>query len=173
MPNPLENVAAKAAGKAAAIGAHAKGLTGVFATLAEQHREAGTLLKRAASATEPAKRRDLWSTLRRELLSHERGELATVYPAIEGHAATRDIALRHSDEAETLEAAISDIDRAGFDSPEWPALIQRLVTLVQQHVDEEEHEFFPRAQEALGKDTARDLEEPYLAAQERAMESTR
>ena len=47
MPNPIEKMAAKGAGKVAAIGARAKGLTGVFNTLAEQHHEAAVLLKRA------------------------------------------------------------------------------------------------------------------------------
>lgn len=173
MPNPLEIVAAKTAGKAAAIGAHAKGLTGVFATLSEQHREVSTLLNRTVVADEPGKRQELWTTLRRELLSHERGELAVVYPVIEQRSATRDITLHHSDQAETLEAAIADLDRAGFDSPQWPELIQRLAELLQKHVDDEEGHFFPRAQKALGPEQAKELTGAFLAAKERAMESMR
>ncbi|HTV20056.1 MAG TPA: hemerythrin domain-containing protein [Polyangiaceae bacterium] len=173
MPNPLENVASKAAGKAAALSARAKGLSGVFATLAEQHREAGVLLKRAAGVDDVEKRRDLWSTLRRELLSHERGELNVVYPTLEQHPATRDIAQRHAADAHTLETTINEIDAAGCASPQWKPLLERLVTLVQHHVDEEEHEFFPRAQEAIGKDAASDLEAPFMAARERAMEGIR
>ena len=173
MPNPLENIASKAAGKAAAIGARAKGLTGVFATLAEQHQEASILLKRAAGVDDVSKRRDLWTTIRRELLSHERGELSVVYPTLEKHPATRDIAQRHSQDAQTLESTISEIDAAGCASPEWPSLIQRLISRVEHHVEEEEHEFFPRAQEALGKDAASELEGPFMAARERAIEAIR
>ena len=171
MPNPLENLASKAAGKAAAIGARAKGLTGVFATLAEQHQEAAILLKRARGTDDVEKRRDLWVTIRRELLSHEKGELDVVYPALERHPATRDIAQRHSADAQTLEATITQIDTVGCASPEWPTLIERLVTLVEHHVDEEEHEFFPRAQEAIGKDEASDLDDRFMAARERALEN--
>lgn len=171
MPNPLENVAAKTAAKAANVAARAKGLTGVFAKLAEQHQEAAVLLKRAAGVDDVEKRRDLWATLRRELLSHERGELQVVYPALEGLPDTQDIVLRHADEADTLEAAITEIDIAGCSSPNWQAHLQRLIALVTKHVDEEESDFFPRAQEALGKDGARDLEGPFMAAKERVMET--
>jgi hemerythrin superfamily protein len=174
MPNPLETVAAKTAAKAANVGARAKGLTGVFAKLAEQHQEVSVLLKRAAGVDDVQKRRELWATLRRELLSHERGERQVVYPALEDLedlANLQDIVQRHAEEADTLEAAIIEIDIAGCSSPNWPSHMQRLIALVQKHVDEEEDDFFPRAQEALGKDVARDLEDPFMAAKERQMES--
>jgi hypothetical protein len=171
MPNPLENVAAKTAAKVANVGARAKGLTGVFAKLAEQHQEAAVLLKRAAGVSDVEKRRDLWATLRRELLSHERAESQVVYPALERLSGMEDIVQRHAEEADTLEVAITEIDIAGCSSPNWQTHLQRLVALVHKHVDEEEHEFFPRAQEALGKDATRDLEGPFIAAKERAMES--
>jgi hypothetical protein len=170
MPNPVENIAAKTAAKVAALGARAKGLTGVFNKLAEQHKEAAMLLKRAESTDDIAKREELWMTLRRELLSHERGELSVVYPALAEHAATQDIAQQHGDEVPMLEAAIAEIDVAGCDTPDWKALIQRLTNLLQHHVNEEENEFFPRALEALGNDAADDLEDPYMAAKQRAMQ---
>jgi hemerythrin superfamily protein len=171
MPNPIEKVAAKGAAKAAAVGARAKGLTGVFNKLAEQHKEAAVLLKRAEGIDDPAKRADLWSTIRSELLSHERAELNTVYPALKKDAATRDIPAHHNEEVPELEAAIREIDLAGFDSPNWKPLIQRLSALVQHHAEEEETEFFPRAEEALGKQAASDLEAPFLAAKKRAKDA--
>jgi hemerythrin superfamily protein len=171
MPNPIEQLAAKTAGKGAAVAARAKGLTGVFSKLAEQHREAATLLKRIAGVEDVAKRQDLWSTIRRELISHERAELKTVYPVLEQNPATRDIVERHSQQADTLEAAIGEIDIVGCDSPNFKPLVERLITLVTHHVEEEENEFFPRAQEALGKDGASNLEGPFMSARERIMET--
>jgi hypothetical protein len=169
MPNPLEHLAAKAAGKAAGVGARARGLTGVFYRLAEQHQEAAMLLARAEAATEPAKRKDIWRTLRKELLAHEKGELLVVYPALD-ESAGNDIVHRHNEEARLLEATIKEVDAAGYDAPQWPDLLQRLTTLVKQHVDEEENEFFPRALEILGKDKADELEARFMAAREREME---
>jgi hemerythrin superfamily protein len=171
MPNPIEKIAAKGTGKVAAVGARAKGLTGVFNKLAEQHEEAAMMLERAASADDPAKREDLWRTIRRELLSHERGELNAVYPALKQEPATQDIAREHNAEVPELEAAIAEIDLVGFNSSEWKPLIERLTTLVKAHAKEEENVFFPRAQEALGKEKAAKLEEPFIAAKKRAADS--
>ena len=173
MPNAMEKMAAKTAGKAAAVGARAKGLTGVFNKLAEQHKEAAVLLKRAAGTDDPGKREELWRTVRRELLSHEKAELSTVYPALKQEAATADIPRHHNEEVPELEEAIAAIDRAGFDSPQWQPLLQRLHALVTEHAEEEENEFFPRAEEALGKEKAADLEKPFLAAKEKVAKTIR
>lgn len=170
MPNPLETISAKSAGAAGAVSAKMKGLTGVFNELAQQHRQAAALLKQTERAHDPAKRQDLWGTVRRELLSHERAELSILYPELAQHAATQDIAERHSDEAQTLEATIAEIDMVGYDSPNWTSLVQRLITLVEHHVDEEENEFFPRAEATIGKDAARALQGRLVAAKERLLE---
>jgi hemerythrin superfamily protein len=171
MPNPIEKIAAKGAGKAAAVGARAKGLTGVFNKLAEQHKEAAVLLKRAEGVDDPAKREDLWRTIRRELLSHERAELSTVYPALKQDAAVSDIPAHHNQEVPELEAAIAAVDAAGFDSPSWKTRVGQLRALVEQHAKEEENELFPRAEEALGKQASAELEDRFMAAKERAAKS--
>src|SRR5687767_1231587 len=56
-------------------------LAGVFETLAEQHRQILYLLRRASSTRGRAKRRELWTQARRQLLSHERAEEQAVYAA--------------------------------------------------------------------------------------------
>ena len=101
MPNPVETIAAKTAGKAAGLRARAHGLVGVFNVLAQQHKEAATLLGRAKEADSPDKRRELWSAVRRELICHERAELATVYPVIEENPLSADISRQHA-EAERM-----------------------------------------------------------------------
>jgi hypothetical protein len=168
MPNPIEKAAAKGAGKIAAVSARAKGLTGVFNKLAEQHREAAVLLKRAEGVDDPAKREDLWRTIKRELLSHERAELSTVYPALKQDPSLRDIPQHHNAEVPELEAAIAAIDAEGFGSLRWRALVGHLRELVTQHANEEENEFFPRAEEALGKEASAELEGRFMAAKEKA-----
>jgi len=168
MPNPIEKMAAKGAAKAAAVGARAKGLTGVFNKLAEQHEEAAVLLKRVESVDDPKKRQDLWQTIRRELLSHERAELNVVYPALKQDASVSDIPRHHNEEVPELEAAIREVDAAGFDSPSWSQLIGRLRGMVEHHAAEEENEFFPRAEEALGKKASAELEGEFMAAKEQA-----
>jgi hemerythrin superfamily protein len=169
MPNHIENVIAKGAGKVAGVEARAKGLKGVFTKLAEQHREAATLLSRAQSTTDIEKRRDFWREIKKQLVSHERAELSEIYPTLSAYDTTRDIVGRHAQEANVLESTIHQIDAITFDSPAWKTALERLMGLVKQHVAEEEDEFFPRALEALGDEAAKQLEEPFMRAKQREM----
>ncbi|HEV8547396.1 MAG TPA: hemerythrin domain-containing protein [Polyangiaceae bacterium] len=168
MPNPIQNVVAKVAGKTANVEARLKGLKGVFAKLAEQHHEAGALLKSAEGSNDFTKRRELWQEVRKALVSHEQGELLELYPVLEGYDATREIARRHADHAGELEALIREVDSIGVQSDAWRPAIGRLIAKVQEHVEREETDFFPRAQEALGEEAVKQLEKPFLRAQEMA-----
>jgi len=164
MPNPVENIAAKTAGKAAGLRARVQGLVGVFNVLAQQHKQAATLLARAKQADSPEKRRELWSEVRNELICHERAELGTVYPVIEENPMCSDISRQHAEGARELESAIASIDALGYDSTLWTDSLQSLSNLLQQHIEQEEQEFFPRAQDTIGKEAAHALERPFLAA---------
>jgi hypothetical protein len=166
MPNIIEEFAAHTAGKVGALAARVKGLTGVFNKLAEQHKEASALLKRASMSHEPEKRRDLWRKIRVELLSHERAELREVYPAFQSHPELETIAQQHDADADELEATIQELDVTDAASDAWGVTLKRLIDRVVQHAREEEDEFFPRAQEVLGKEQAELLEQRYLASQE-------
>lgn len=169
MPNPLENFAAKVTGKAAAVEARLKGLKGVFNKLAEQHHEVGALLSRAQSAEDPTSRSELWHDIRKELVSHEQGELTEIYPVLATDDRTRQIALAHADGASELEALIDEIDKLPPQSAEWKPALGRLIAKVKEHVEIEETQYFPAAQEALGEAAAKQLEQPFLRAKEMAM----
>jgi hypothetical protein len=171
MPNTIEHIRANVTAKAGALRARAQGFTGVFGQLVAQHAEIAELLERAGRTRDEQERGELWVAVRRELLSHERAELAVVYEELAKYAATSDIAESHADEAPTLEALIAEIDVVGYDAPSFGPLLARLVRLVQQHVDEEENDFFPRAEDELGEDVARELRAPFEAAQERQLET--
>ena len=173
MPNPIENVMAKGAGKVAAVEARAKGLKGVFTKLAEQHREAATLLARADSTTDIDKRRDLWTEIKKQLVSHERAELAEIYPVLAGYDQTREIARLHDAEAQTLESTIMQLDAMTFETPAWKTTLEKLTALVKQHAEQEENDFFPRAQKTIGDEASRQLEDLFLKAQKRAMADIR
>ncbi|HEY3500639.1 MAG TPA: hemerythrin domain-containing protein [Polyangiaceae bacterium] len=169
MPNPIENFAAKVAGKTAAVEARLKGLKGVFNKLAEQHHALGSLLSRAESAEDPTSRAALWHEIRKELVSHEQAELLEIYPALAGNERTRAIAVAHADGASELEALIEEVDRMPPQTSDWKPALARLRAKVKEHVEIEETQYFPAAQAALGERAAKQLEAPFLAAKEMAM----
>jgi len=168
MANPIEQVAAKAAGTAKAVKAGFNGLRGVFLHLAEEHGEVGSLMKRVSKSTDAVVRRDHYPQIRNELLAHERGELASVYSALNDYETLRSIVLEHQAEAKQLETAIAAVDSQDYDTLAWGNAFERLFALVQQHVEEEEKDFFPLAQKTIGNEETEALLKRYEAAKQSA-----
>lgn len=164
MANRMDSMMSKGAGVMKGVKARLDGLTGVFKTLAEQHGEVSAMLKRLQS--KPEKKAELWPEIRRELLSHERAEMREIYPVLRQHVQTRALAEHHDQEAAEMERLIERIDAATIDS--WQALIDELVDAVVHHANEEEASIFPKAQEAIGDEAAKQLEPRFLAAKQQA-----
>lgn len=164
MSNRMDSIMAKSAGMMKGVKARLDGLVGVFRALAEQHGEVAVLLKRLQD--KPEKKPELWPEIRRELLSHERGELREVYSVLRANLQTRALAERHDQQASEMEALIDKIDVAPREA--WRPVFDQLVDAVLRHAREEEKEIFPQAQDAIGHKAAHELEAKYLAAQKQA-----
>src|SRR6185312_1641483 len=108
MPRSIDVAAAKAKGVEKAIHARRDGLVGVFQTLMKQHGEVSALIDRVDKT--PEKRESLWPKIKVALLSHERGELEVVYPAMNRYHALKQIAKQHNEEASQLEDMIEQLD---------------------------------------------------------------
>jgi len=161
----MDSMLSKGAGMMKGVKARLEGLTGVFKTLAEQHGEVTAMLKRLQS--KPEKKHELWPEIRREILSHERGEMREVYPVLRQHVQTRSLAEQHDQDAAEMERLIERIDVAVAD--EWRPLYDQLVEAVIRHTNMEENDIFPKAQEAIGDKAAKELEPRFLAAQKQIM----
>jgi hypothetical protein len=165
MPNRMDSMLSKGAGMVKGVKARLEGLTGVFKTLAEQHGEVTAMLKRLQS--KPEKKAELWPEIRRELLSHERGEIRELYPVLRQHVQTRALAEHHDQEAAEMERLIERLDVATTD--EWRQLFDQLTDAVIHHANEEETSIFPKAQEAIGDKAAKELEARFLSVQKQIM----
>src|SRR3954469_10783845 len=164
MPNTVEKVASGLMGAAKDVKAGFKGLTGVFMHLMEEHGKVGALIKRVAATSDEAVRAKLYPTIRTELLGHEKGELKVVYPALAEFPETAAIAAAHAHQASEMEAAIAELDALSFNSPSWAPAFERLAKLVFHHVDQEESNYFPKAQQVLGEERAKRLLPEFEAA---------
>jgi len=162
MPNPMDTVISKGKGVIKSFEARLDGLRGVFRVLAQQHAEVAALIKRVEHDAD--KRRDLWPTIRTELLSHERAELRELYPVLRQHATTRSLADHHDADAREMEQMIARLDSLDIESEAWGVLFSELADAVAAHAGEEEQVIFPTAQEAIGEVIAEDLEGTVLAA---------
>jgi hypothetical protein len=147
-----------------------QGLTGVFRTLALQHKEAAELLTLANGTEDPDTLLDLWSKIRTELLSHERAEARVVFPELLRHVATKAMVAAHEEQASTLEEAILELDSIDTASDDWQLKLEALIRTLDEHIDVEEGEWFPEALTIIGADRAAELTGPFLAAKEAALE---
>lgn len=168
MTNKVEELASKVMGTAKAAKATFEGWSGVFRHLAREHGEVSALLMRLKLSSDPETRRELWPTIRRELLSHERGEKREVYPVLRQNAQTQSMAEEHDQDAEGLEDAIDELTNTAVDSDQWQPTLERLITLVQEHVRDEEQEFFPIADSAF-RDRSDDMLQRFEQAKAEAM----
>jgi hemerythrin superfamily protein len=168
MPNRIEKTASEAMGAAKGVKARVKGLTGVFRHLMEEHGKVAVLIKRVSKSSDEGVRAELFPTIRRDLLGHETGELMAVYPALTGYPETSGIAEEHAKEAGELKKAIAELDALSFGDAGWAPAFERLATLVEQHVAQEETDYFPKAQKVIGDERAEQLLPAYEAAKAQA-----
>lgn len=168
MSNHADKVMAGLMGAAKDIKAGFKGLTGVFMHLMEEHGKVGVLIKRVAKSDDIELRARLYPEIRRELLAHEKGELKVVYPALASLPGASSIELTHAREASELEIAVADVDSLPFHDQAWGPAFKRLADLVEQHVQHEEREFFPKAQQALGEERAKRMLVEFEAAKKQS-----
>lgn len=173
MANALEEVAAKAMSAVKAGQATFQGLTGVWKQLVEEHGEVSALLKRISASSDPEVRQRLYPEVRNLLLAHERTELTEVYPVLSSYEMTRRIATAHEDMAREIEAAIVALDKLEFASTEWPRAFELLLQTVEQHVNDEEGDYFPRAQDVLGEAESKAMLERYESGKREELERLR
>jgi hemerythrin superfamily protein len=172
MTNKIEELASKAMGVAKAAKATFEGLEGVFRHLAREHGEVSALLLRLQISSDPEVRRELWPSIRNELLAHEQAEKTVVYPAFLKEADTREMAQEHTNDAADLEEAIAEVSSTAVDSDQWQPALERLIQMVQEHVRDEEEEYFPIADRML-KDRSADMLERFEKAKAAALHQLR
>jgi hypothetical protein len=82
-----------------------------------------------------------------------------------------DIVAAHANDAAEVETSIAEVDAIPFQTAEWQPALRRLIEKVTEHVELEERDLFPKAQQALGIDAVTQLEAPFERA--KAMAASR
>ena len=113
-------------------------------------------------------RAQLYPTIRSELLAHETGELKVVYPALAEYPAMSTIVAAHARDADELRNAITALDGLPFGDAGWSPAFERIATMVEEHVAQEEGDYFPKAQKAIGDERAKELLPLFEAAKKSA-----
>jgi len=124
--------------------------------LKTQHEEVKALFKRIEKASTRAAKTKLFGELAANLAAHDAIEREIFYPACEKAMGMIDLLGEALVEHGVVEFSLYQADQARKDK-DFSFKCQVLSEIVEHHVEEEESEFFPKVQKALGKEKLQEL----------------
>ena len=124
-----------------------------IAMLKEDHRRVRDLFQEYEAATDPRTKRELAEEVCTELETHAQLEEQIFYPAVneesqEGPALVQEAIQEH----QKVKGLIAVLREIGPDNQEFDAKFRELMQNVEHHVEEEETELFPLAEQELSED---------------------
>jgi len=117
--------------------------------LIEQHEEVKTLFKKIEKSSSRAEKTKLFEELAANLVAHDAIEREIFYPACKRAMGMTDLLGEALVEHGLVEFSVYQADQAGKDDFDFKCKV--LSEIVEHHVKEEEDEFFPKVEKALGK----------------------
>lgn len=160
------DVAGKAKGAAKAL----QGYSGIFHHLAGEHAEVSTMMKRVAGTMDTGEREKLFPEIRRSLLAHAKGEEEEFYPVLREIPELQSHVDQSLDEHRQIERLLEQLNGEDKAARQWGDTFEQLVSAVEKHVEHEENEMFPKANDALESQRAKDMESRYEKVEEREKE---
>ncbi|MCX7545054.1 hemerythrin domain-containing protein [Marinicella gelatinilytica] len=113
-------------------------------------------------------RRQLFEQVKHELAIHADAEERYFYVPLIKIDATQDDARHGIAEHHEIEELVEKVEEADFDSSAWLKHAKNLAGKVLHHLDEEEQDYFPKADKVLSDEQASELGDQYLSAMKEA-----
>jgi hemerythrin-like domain-containing protein len=126
--------------------------TGVLERAADDHERVLGLFIRLLEVSDPMLRRQLVASVVRELERHAAAEAVTLYAALRELPGAGDLLADAVAEHEEIAESLADLVATPADDPTWGEALAKLRSCVEQHIDTEEGEIFPVAEELLSGD---------------------
>ncbi len=157
----LTELASKAVGVARAASATLAGYRGIFRTLKREHGEVSVLMMRIATDRDGSARAELFPLIVRELMAHARAEDAELYSVLADHESTRPMVMELEAGHERIEMLLVELASIPMGSGNWLLRFRELQRAVQEHVDQEENQVFPRARHIMSPEMAEEIDHRY------------
>ena len=119
--------------------------------LKQDHDEVKKMLSDLESTTERAEktRTEGLATLKSELEVHEAIEDEIFYPALKEHPKTKDIALEGYEEHHVVDMVMGELEGVDVTDETWAAKFAVMKENLEHHIEEEEGEMFPKAEQVF------------------------
>jgi hemerythrin superfamily protein len=136
-----------------------------FASLKADHQKIATLFSQAEKAQDDQQKRQLFEQIKTELEIHTEIEETVLYPALREYEELKEYVLEAVEEHRQVKTLLQEIERLTDGSEKFDAKLKVMKENIEHHVEEEENELFPQAQQVLSQDELAELTQD--------MESTR
>lgn len=137
-----------------------------FQLLKADHEKVAQLFDQLESASGRAKLQ-VFEQIRTELELHTLIEETYFYPALEKPKQTHDLTLEAYEEHDVVKNLLQELSGTRNPNDEWEAQAKVLRENVEHHVEEEENELFPKAQQVLSEDEVEELGDQMAAEKQR------
>lgn len=150
--------------------------TAIFDTLKQDHDRHRELLDRISAAAGAQERMELFDHFRIEVTAHAAAEEETLYATMLADPELRHDAQHSVSEHKEIEDYIEEMEKLDVSSSEWADIFGKMKHRYLHHIDEEEEDMFPAAEDGIADPLLDQLAERYDARKpeevERAREGT-
>jgi hypothetical protein len=141
----------------------------LFDLLKEDHDRVKDLFEQIEDSEDDAEsREELFSQIREDLEIHMEGEETYLYPALEEHEDTKEMALEAYEEHHVAKTVLSEVIELDQEDERWKAKMKVLKELVEHHIQEEEGELFKLTKKVLAKEEIQEISDSIEQLKSRA-----
>lgn len=133
--------------------------------LKSDHEKVASLFEQLQEADDLAQKHEFFEMIRDELLLHARVEETAFYPTFKNRSGFEEMIEESYQEHEEVKDLLAEIE-ASDDEDELNQLLDELQESVDQHVDFEEGELFPKIEELLDEQALLQLGQQLIAAKQ-------
>jgi len=137
----------------------------IFEHIKKEHREVEQMLRKLSGGFD----RPIFDKLNLSLQAHMQAEEGSLYPAMEDGAS--EMVHHAQEEHDQVRQMLQRLE--GGSGAEASRLISELTQAIQDHVQEEENEMFPKAQGMFDQGTIKELSDKFEEIDERIMQRAR
>jgi hemerythrin-like domain-containing protein len=138
----------------------------IFEKIKEEHEEFKEMLQTMESGGKSSE--DTFEEFKKELEAHNKAEERTLYESLKGNKKAHEMALVGIEEHRMGSGVVNKLDRQESKSgEEWRVQVNLLKHMLEKHIEVEEQEVIPAAQDMLSKKAVDELSEAFESIEER------
>jgi len=138
----------------------------IFDKIKEEHKEFQEMLQTMASGGKD--KEETFEEFKKELEAHNKAEERTLYESLKDDKKAREMVLAGIEEHRMGSGVVNRLDRSASKSgEEWRVQVNLLKHMLEKHIEVEEKEVIPIAQDMLSKKDVEELSEDFESIEER------